>query len=80
MARPVADHGMPPVRLGSSGTKNPATDKTVTPRQEPGPIQVHIGTVEVRASTPPPAPRQPPEPGGFDGYLAVRTYAGWEGT
>jgi len=48
----------------------------------PQPIHVRIGTVEVRANTPPNAP--PPEPrlaqgpSGFDGYAMIRSYMSWE--
>jgi hypothetical protein len=45
---------------------------------EPDLIQVHIGSLEVRASTPPPAPLPAPVLQGFDDYAAVRSYAGWE--
>jgi hypothetical protein len=53
----------------------------VTP-SVPQPIQVRIGTIEVRANTPPDAP--PPEPrlaqgpSGFDGYTMIRSYMSWE--
>jgi hypothetical protein len=51
---------------------------TVTP-SEPRPIQVRIGTIEVRATTPPaPTPPPAPKPQGFDNYLALRTYANRE--
>jgi hypothetical protein len=46
------------------------------------PIHVRIGTIEVRASTPPPArlPATPaaPLPSGFEDYALIRSYAGWE--
>lgn len=54
------------------------TEPAVTP-SEPRPIQVRIGTIEVRATTPP-APTPPPAPKhqGFDDYLALRTYVNRE--
>jgi hypothetical protein len=47
------------------------------------PVQVRIGTIEVRANTPPvtppPAPRPAaPVPGGFEDYAMIRSYTGWE--
>jgi hypothetical protein len=47
------------------------------------PVQVRIGTVEVRAvtppTTPPPDPRPAaPAPGGFDDYAMIRSYVSWE--
>lgn len=50
---------------------------------EPRPIQVRIGTVEVRATTPPPSPPSPPPASapvsrGFDDYVHIRTYVNWE--
>lgn len=46
---------------------------------EPRPIQVRIGTIEVRATTPPPpAPPSPSAPQGFDEYVRIRTYVNWE--
>jgi hypothetical protein len=48
----------------------------------PQPIQVRIGTVEVRATTPPAAPPPAPQPAqgpsGFDGYTMIRSYMSWE--
>jgi hypothetical protein len=44
---------------------------------EPESVQVRIGSVEVRAATPP-APPSAPAPQGFDDYAAVRSYTGWE--
>jgi hypothetical protein len=43
-------------------------------------VQIHIGTVEVRATTPPPAPapRPAPAPQGFDDYVQIRTYVNRE--
>jgi hypothetical protein len=79
VARPVADRGVPPVRLGPTKTGEPTSGESAAVRPDRGPVQVRIGTVEVRASTPP-ATGHPPGPHGFDGYLAMRTYAGWEGT
>jgi hypothetical protein len=79
VARPEAHRGMPPVRLGPTKSKEQAPREPADVPPERGPVQVRIGTVEVRASTPP-AIGQPPESHGFDGYLAMRTYAGWEGT
>jgi hypothetical protein len=48
-----------------------------TERPEREPIHVRIGTVEVRATTPAPAPPLAPVPQGFDDYAAIRCYAGW---
>jgi hypothetical protein len=45
---------------------------------EPCPIQVRIGTIEVRATTPSaPAPPPAPTPQGFDEYAQVRNYLTW---
>ena len=50
----------------------------------PPPVQVRIGTVEVRAvtplATPPPGPQPPGDtaPGGFDDYALIRSYVSWE--
>lgn len=53
-------------------------EAAVTP-SEPRPIQVRIGTIEVRASTPPPpAPPRAPTPHGFDDYVLLRNYVSWE--
>jgi hypothetical protein len=57
----------------------PATSAT------PAPVQVRIGTVEIRA-TPPPAPtpapapaaRRPAAPRGFDAYRRARSHERWE--
>lgn len=49
------------------------------PRPDPRPIQVRIGTIQVRATTPPPpTPPPAPTPQGFDDYVRVRTYVNWE--
>ena len=52
---------------------------TVTPA-EARPIQVRLGTIEVRATKPPTAPAPPPAPApqGFDDYARIRTYMNWE--
>jgi hypothetical protein len=47
------------------------------PAARPEPIHVRIGTVEVRATTPPPAPPSAPASQGFDDYASIRTYADW---
>ena len=45
---------------------------------EPRPIQVRIGTIEVRATTPPAPPKPPvPTPQGFDDYAPLRNYLTW---
>jgi hypothetical protein len=45
---------------------------------EPRPVQVRIGTIEVRATTPPaPTPRPATTPQGFDDYALVRNYVNW---
>jgi hypothetical protein len=41
-------------------------------------IHVRIGTVEVRATTPPPASPPAPQHQGFDDYAMIRSYMGWE--
>jgi len=49
----------------------------------PPPVQVRIGTVEVRALTPPTTPPPGPQPagdsapGGFDDYAMIRSYVSW---
>ena len=49
-------------------------------RSEPPTVQVRIGTVEIRATTPPastpPGPEPPPSPSpqGFDDYVFLRNY------
>lgn len=49
----------------------------------PPPVQVRIGTVEVRAVTPPTTPPPGPQPagdtapGGFDDYAMIRSYVSW---
>ncbi len=48
------------------------------PRPEPRPIQVRIGTIEVRATTPPISRPPTPAPQGFDDYVQIRTYVNWE--
>lgn len=52
-------------------------ERTVAPA-EPPTIQVRIGTIEVRATTPP-APSPPPVVAsqGFDDYMLVRSYKNW---
>lgn len=77
--RPVAGQAAIPVRTRVATTRRPRSYEPTTAQPESGPIQVRIGTVEVRASTPPAASRQTPEPQGFDAYAAMRTYTGWEG-
>jgi hypothetical protein len=59
---------VPPASVGSATTP------------ESRPVQVHIGTIEVRATTPPPvpAPQPPPAPQGFDDYVHIRTYRNWD--
>ena len=53
----------------------PALEKPAAMPSEPRPIQVRIGTIEVRATTPPaPAPPPAPMPQGFDDYVLVRNY------
>lgn len=50
----------------------------ITP-SEPRSIQVRIGTIEVRATTPPsPAPLPAPTPRGFGDYALVRNYVNWD--
>jgi hypothetical protein len=57
---------------------SPPLRRPIAPQPEPHLIQVRIGSVEVRASTPPPASLPAPVQQGFDDYAAVRSYAGWE--
>lgn len=54
-------------------------EPTVSP-SEPCSIQVRIGTIEVKASTPPspPVPPPAPTPQGFDDYALLRNYVNWE--
>lgn len=55
-----------------------ASDKSTDTSTESRAIQVRIGTIEVRATTPPaPAPPRAPTPQGFDDYAPVRTYLTW---
>jgi hypothetical protein len=56
----------------------PPLHRPTAAQPEPELIQVRIGSVEVRASIPPPAPLPAPVQQGFDDYAAVRSYAGWE--
>lgn len=62
------------------------------PQPEPAPaappVEVRIGTIEIRAAAPPPPPQQAlpaparpasPEPVGLERYARVRGYAGWRG-
>ena len=49
---------------------------TAQPEQDS--IHVRIGTVEVRASVPPPAPPPAPLHQGFEDYAMIRSYVGWE--
>jgi hypothetical protein len=72
-----------PVGRASVVRPEPARPAVLTPmlqrpteRLEREPIHVRIGTVEVRATTPP-APPLAPVPQGFDDYAALRSYAGW---
>jgi hypothetical protein len=56
----------------------PASDKSAGTPTEPRPIQVRIGTIEVRATTPPAPPKPPgPTPQGFDDYAQLRNYLTW---
>jgi hypothetical protein len=50
-------------------------EPAATPSEPPS-IQVRIGTIEVRATTPPapPVPAPAPTSQGFDDYVLVRTY------
>lgn len=60
--------------------------RTLDPSEKPDatpPVQIRIGTVEVRAVTPPAAPHPDPQPaapapGGFDDYAVIRSYVSWE--
>lgn len=57
-------------------------------RQEPPTIRVHIGSIDVRATTPTAAqptaarrgyrPRTKPQPQGFDAYASLRQYMNWD--
>ena len=65
-ASPVAPEPLPPAAVEANGSRAaPAT---------PAPVQVRIGTVEVRAAPPPAPAGRPP---GFEEYRSMRTYAGW---
>ena len=65
-ASPVAPKPPPPAVVEASGSRAaPAV---------PAPVQVRIGTVEVRAAPPPAPAGRPP---GFEEYRSMRTYAGW---
>jgi hypothetical protein len=73
---------LPPARLTDRLSASTPLEKSDVGPPVPQPIQVRIGTVEVRATTPPtappPAPRSPQGPTGFDGYAMIRSYRGWE--
>lgn len=57
----------------------PEPAETAVTRSESRSIQVRIGTIEVRATTPPPpAPPAAPTPQGFDDYTLIRNYVSWE--
>jgi hypothetical protein len=59
--------------LTSALSGNPSGTPSV-----PQPIQVRIGTIEVRATTPPTTPPPAPAPHGFDDYATIRSYMSWE--
>jgi hypothetical protein len=77
---PVTDMSPPLIR--PAPTQPPTFPTPVEPaitQSEPRSIHVHIGTIEVRATTPPPpAPPPAPAPQGFDDYVLVRNYLNWE--
>ena len=88
--RPLAQVAPAPVassvtaRQASVIRPQPTQPAVLPPLQRPAAqpeqdsIHVRIGTVEVRATTPPSAPT--PVPQGFGDYASVRSYAGWEKT
>ena len=68
----------------------PAVVEKPQPEAAPAapPVEVRIGTIEIRAAALPPPPQQSlpaparaasPEPVGFERYARVRGYAGWRG-
>jgi len=83
--QPVTPHPMatsPPVikpaPIQSQLPTFPASEKPAGTQAEPRPIQVRIGTIEVRATTPPPpAPPPTPAPQGFGDYVLLRNYVNW---
>jgi len=71
-----------PARLTKrSPAANLSENPGVTP-PAPQSTHVRIGTIEVRATTPPatppPAPQSLPVPTGFEDYAMVRSYRSWE--
>jgi hypothetical protein len=80
--RSTESQALLPARLyNRSPAANLSENLGVTP-PVPQPTQVRIGTIEVRATTPPatptPAPQSAPVPTGFDDYTMIRSYKGWE--
>lgn len=81
----VTPHGTPESRpvITPATVPPPALPVPVEPgvtRSGTRSIQVHIGTVEVRATASllPPAPPPAPTPQGFDDYVLLRNYVSWE--
>jgi hypothetical protein len=77
------------IQSAAAVSEPPRRSLATTPSEEPGvtpsasqPVQVRIGTIEVRATTPPNVPQQVPRSaqgsGGFDDYAMIRSYTGWE--
>jgi hypothetical protein len=77
------------IQSAATVSETPRQSLATTPLEEPGvtpsasqPVQVRIGTIEVRATAPPNVPQQVPRsaqrPDGFDDYAVIRSYTGWD--
>lgn len=89
--RAQAETAPPPIAVAPQTAIEPAPAtpfllSSIATRQETPTVRVHIGSIDVRATTPaqtPAArrayrPRPKPQPQGFDAYASLRRYMNWE--